>query len=46
QLDRLSPEEAQAIGERARARVLAEHTAEHRADELEAHIASLAKAVA
>jgi len=43
QLDRLSPEEAQAIGERARARVLAEHTAEHRADELEAHIASLAR---
>lgn len=43
-LEALSPEEAGAIGERARARVLAEHTAEHRADELEAHVESLAGA--
>ena len=34
--------EARAIGERARARVLAEHTADHRADELEAHVDALA----
>jgi spore maturation protein CgeB len=40
-LDALSPDDARAIGERVRARVLAEHTAEHRADELEAHLASL-----
>ncbi|HWG55836.1 MAG TPA: glycosyltransferase [Gaiellaceae bacterium] len=38
----LPEEEARAIGERARARVLAEHTAEHRADELEAHVSALA----
>jgi spore maturation protein CgeB len=37
----LPPERARAVGERARARVLAEHTAEHRADELEAHVESL-----
>lgn len=37
----LRREEAAAIGRRARARVLAEHTAEHRADELEAHVESL-----
>jgi spore maturation protein CgeB len=43
-LDALSPEEARKIGERARARVLAEHTAEHRVDELEAHVESLAGA--
>ena len=41
-LDRLGPEDLRVIGERARRRVLAEHTAEHRADELEAHVASLA----
>jgi len=34
-LRQLSPREARAIGERARERVLAEHTAEHRAEELE-----------
>jgi spore maturation protein CgeB len=33
----LSEAEARAIGERARARVLAEHTAAHRAEELENH---------
>ena len=45
-VDRLAvaPEELRAIGERARARVLAEHTAEHRADELEAHMEELAAA--
>jgi spore maturation protein CgeB len=32
------PGELRAIGERARARVLREHTAEHRAAELEAHV--------
>jgi spore maturation protein CgeB len=30
--------ERRAIGVRARVRVLAEHTAEHRAEELEAHV--------
>jgi spore maturation protein CgeB len=40
----LPADDARAIGERARARVLAEHTAEHRADELEAHVAALAGA--
>jgi spore maturation protein CgeB len=43
-LDRLDPEEARAIGARARRRVLAEHTAEHRVDELEAHLEALAGA--
>ncbi|HEX5799977.1 MAG TPA: glycosyltransferase [Gaiellaceae bacterium] len=43
-LEALSAEDARAIGERARARVLAQHTAEHRADELEAHVGSLAGA--
>jgi spore maturation protein CgeB len=43
-LDALSPDEARTVGERARARVLAEHTAEHRADELEAHVELLAGA--
>ncbi|MDF2750432.1 MAG: hypothetical protein K0T00_1608 [Gaiellaceae bacterium] len=43
-LEALSAEDARALGERARARVLAEHTAEHRADELEAHVGSLAGA--
>jgi spore maturation protein CgeB len=40
----LAPEQARPIGERARARVLAQHTAEHRADELEAHVEALAGA--
>jgi len=40
----LDDEEARAIGERARERVLREHTAEHRADELEAHVEALAGA--
>jgi spore maturation protein CgeB len=34
----LDPDELREIGARARARVLAEHTAEHRAAELEAHV--------
>jgi spore maturation protein CgeB len=37
----LGDEERRAIGERARARVLAAHTAEHRARELEEHVAEL-----
>lgn len=37
-------DERRAIGERARRRVLAEHTAERRAEELEAHVAELAGA--
>jgi spore maturation protein CgeB len=37
----LPPEELRAIGERARARVLREHTAEQRADELETHVREL-----
>jgi spore maturation protein CgeB len=37
-------EERRALGERARRRVLAEHTAERRAEELEAHVAELAGA--
>ncbi len=36
-LRELSEQDRRAIGERARARVLAEHTAAHRAQELEAH---------
>jgi spore maturation protein CgeB len=43
-LARIGPEEARAIGARARSRVLAEHTSEHRADELERQLESLAKA--
>jgi spore maturation protein CgeB len=43
-LEALSAEDARAIGQRARARVLAQHTAEHRAVELEAHVGSLAGA--
>jgi spore maturation protein CgeB len=43
-LARIGPEEARAIGARARSRVLAEHTSEHRADELERQLQSLAKA--
>jgi len=45
-LEALSPDEARAIGDRARRRVLGEHTADHRADELEAHVAALAGAPA
>ena len=37
-------DERRAIGERARRRVLAEHTAERRAEELEGHVAELAGA--
>ena len=37
----LGPEERRAIGERARERVLSEHTAAHRAAELEAHVCEL-----
>jgi spore maturation protein CgeB len=40
-LDALSPAESRAIGERARARVLAQHTADHRAAELEQYILDL-----
>ena len=40
----VTPDEARAIGERARARVLAEHTADHRVLELEAHAEPLARA--
>jgi spore maturation protein CgeB len=39
-LSTVSPEEALRIGARARARVLAEHTAHHRAEELERHVAA------
>lgn len=38
-LSSFSPERAQQIGGRARRRVLAEHTAEHRASELESYVA-------
>ena len=37
-LEGLSPAQAQAIGRAARTRVLSEHTAEHRAEELEHHL--------
>jgi spore maturation protein CgeB len=37
----LPEEERRAIGERARERILAEHTAAHRAEELEGHVLSL-----
>ena len=40
-LTTLSAERRREIGERARARVLAEHTAEHRAEELERYVAEL-----
>ena len=40
----LSPDEAHEIGKAARRRVLAAHTAEHRAAELERHVAELAGA--
>ena len=39
-LRRISPDDLAAIGQRARARVLAGHTAAHRAAELEAHVAA------
>jgi spore maturation protein CgeB len=41
-LQTTTPDQAEAIGAQARARVLAEHTADHRAAELEAHVRSLA----
>jgi spore maturation protein CgeB len=41
-LEATTPDQAHAIGALARARVLAEHTADHRAVELEAHVGSLA----
>lgn len=40
-LQEMSDEERCAIGERARARVLAEHTADHRAEELESYVMEL-----
>jgi spore maturation protein CgeB len=40
-LRQLSPDEARTIGARARARVLAAHTSEHRARELEQHVAAV-----
>lgn len=40
----IGPGEARRIGERARKRALAQHTAQHRAAELEAHVQSLASA--
>lgn len=40
-LRRTSPEERRAVGERGRARVLAEHTAAHRAQALEGYLSSL-----
>jgi spore maturation protein CgeB len=42
---RLPEDERRAVGRRARARVLAEHTADHRACELEEHVASVAAGV-
>jgi spore maturation protein CgeB len=45
-LNETDEEERRAIGERARSRVLAEHTAERRAEELESHVAELARAAA
>ena len=39
----LGDDERHAIGARARRRVLREHTAEHRAAELERHVAAVAK---
>ncbi len=44
-LRKISPDEARQIGERARKRVLAEHTAAHRAAELETLIQSVASRV-
>jgi spore maturation protein CgeB len=45
-LERVSPDEARAIGAAARRRVLAEHTPERRAEELEAHARALAAVAA
>jgi spore maturation protein CgeB len=44
-LRELPEDERVAVGARARARILAEHTAAHRAAELEAHVQSLRKTV-
>ena len=40
-LKELDPAEVAAIGERARARVLAEHTSDRRAEQFEAHVAEV-----
>jgi spore maturation protein CgeB len=45
-VQRLSPDEARSIGAAARRRVLAEHTPDHRAEELEAHVRALAAVAA
>ena len=45
-LTELSEEERREIGERARRRVLAEHTARHRAEELESYATQLTRAAA
>jgi spore maturation protein CgeB len=45
-LEQVSPDEARAIGAAARRRVLAEHTPERRAEELEAHVRELAAVAA
>jgi spore maturation protein CgeB len=42
----VEPDELAAIGRRARARVLAEHTAERRAEQLEGYVAALVEAAA
>jgi spore maturation protein CgeB len=42
----LADDERRAIGERARARVLRDHTADRRAEELEAHVANVTKLAA
>ncbi len=44
-LDQLDPERRALVGERARARVLAEHTADHRVSELEQAVSDLLPAV-
>lgn len=43
-LEGLSPEQGRTIGEAARAKVLAEHTARHRAEELEQYLAEASSA--
>jgi spore maturation protein CgeB len=45
-LERLEPDESREIGKRARSRVLREHTADHRAAQLEAEVAALSRAAA
>ena len=45
-LEQVSPDEARAMGAAARRRVLAEHTPERRAEELEAHVRELAAVAA